>query len=181
MRVPLLKETKRNTEAIFPLEKDTPTDLLSGVAGKSLNFRWPGHGLPKTPLTERETLAVREKFPHLEIQWMVAKSISHHLSDSWKDDSPVNTNKQWLQPWCPSGAKWTLSIHSEPQLGGVLRRLKSFSTRSRKDEPIWQPGNQDKPDRAFDVSFSPKWLRFSFGPLPPKAGIKNRHSYETSS
>ena len=24
----------------------------------------------------------------------------------WKDDSPVNTNKQWFQPRIPSGANW---------------------------------------------------------------------------
>ena len=30
----------------------------------------------------------------------------------WNDDSPVHINKQWLQPWFQSGAKWILCIHS---------------------------------------------------------------------
>ena len=34
-----------------------------------------------------------------------AKSISHHRSEPWNhDNSPVNTNKQWFQPWFQSGA-----------------------------------------------------------------------------
>ena len=34
------------------------------------------------------------------------------------DDSPVNTNNPWFQPWFPSGAKWILSRHSLTFLRG---------------------------------------------------------------
>ena len=109
-------------------------NCIKGTGGPSLASR-PKHGphgfeavlesdlLPlkapslstKKPTCFKEWKITRNPRPKLQGQTYCGctKSVSHHRSEALEGvDSPVNTNKQWFQPWLPTGAKWILSIHS---------------------------------------------------------------------
>ena len=71
----------------YPEKQETyPTKIVSRLEGICLT--------PIEPQTRR----------HLESKRNLC-SLLHHRSETLvSDDSPVNTNTQWFQPWFPSGA-----------------------------------------------------------------------------
>ena len=64
------------------------------------------------------------------ILWMVSKSSqAAPRKPLVSDDSPLNTNKQWFQPWFQSGAKWILSIHSSKACPHLYNHVRANNQR----------------------------------------------------
>ena len=59
----------------------------------------PGESTERSRESTRSSILTRcfFKIGNYVLLWM--DELLHHTRNPWNDDSPVNTNKQWFQPW----------------------------------------------------------------------------------